>query len=50
MSQNFVYNVLLLDAGDGSERTIAATGNINVDIDCALESLGSGHNDVPLSG
>ena len=28
----------------------AATANLNVDIEHALESLGPGHRDVPFSG
>ena len=58
MSQNIVeglprfigYNVLVLDAGDDSGRTTAATAHFNVDIEYALESLGPEHRDVPFSG
>jgi len=50
MSQNIVDNVLVLDAGDDSGRTTAATANFNVDIEYALESMGPGHGDIPFSG
>lgn len=50
MSQDPVDGVLLLDASDDFDRPTAATANLNVDIEDALESLGPGHRDVPFSG
>jgi hypothetical protein len=39
MSQDPVDGVLLLDASDDFDRPTAATANLNVDIEDALESL-----------
>ena len=49
MSQNPVDHVLVLDAGDDFDRLITAIANVNVDIECSLESLGPGHRDLSLS-
>ena len=48
MSQDPVYGVLLLDASDDFDRTTAATANLNVDIEHALESLGPSHSSMAL--
>ena len=51
MSQNCIYEVLVLNTGDDLDRSTAVTVNLDIDIDIedALESLGPGHRDVPLS-
>ena len=53
MSQNCIYEVLVLNTGDDLYRSTAVTVNLDIDIDIdiedALESLGPGHRDVPLS-
>ena len=53
MSQNSIDDVLALYAGDDLDRSTAVTVNLDIDIDIdiedALESLGPGHRDVPLS-
>ena len=48
MSQDPVDGVLLLDASDDFDRPTAATANLNVDIEHALESLGPGHSSMAL--
>ena len=52
MSQNPVDNVLVLNTGDDLYRSTAMTVNLDIDIEDALESLGSGHSlirsDFPL--
>jgi len=50
MSQNPVDNVLVLNAGDDFDGPTAMTANLDIDIEYALESLGSGYRDVPFSG
>ena len=50
MSQNPVDEVPGLNTGDDLERSTAMTANLDIDIEDALESLGSRHRDVPLSG
>jgi hypothetical protein len=48
MSQDPVDGVLLLDASDDFDRPTAATANLNVDIEHALESLGPSHSSMAL--
>ena len=50
MSQDPVDGVLLFDASDDFDRPPAATANLNVDIEYALESLGPGHGRMTLDG
>lgn len=50
MNQYPVNNVLVLNAGDDSDRTTTVTANCKVGIDHALEPLRPVHNDVPFSG
>ncbi len=50
MREDSVDDVLVFDTGDDPDRSTAATANLNVDIEYALESLGPGHRDVPFSG
>ena len=50
MSQDPVDDVLILNASDDFDGSTAATANLDVDIEYALESLGPGHRDVPFSG
>ena len=49
MSQDFVYDVLLLNTRDDSDRSPAATANLDVDLENTLESLSPGHRRVTLS-
>jgi hypothetical protein len=48
MIQNPVDNVPALNTGDDLDRSTAMTANL--DIEDALESLGSRHRDAPFSG
>ena len=48
MSQDPVDDVLLLDASDDFDRPTAATANLDVDFEHALESLGPGHSSMAL--
>ena len=50
VSEDFIYDVLVLNTGDDLHRSTAATAKVNIDIEYALESLGSGHRDVSFSG
>ena len=48
MSQDAVDNVPVLSTGDDLYRSTAMTANLDIDIEDALESLGSGHCDAPF--
>ena len=50
MNQDPVDNVLVLNTTDDPDRASTASTDLDVDIEDALESLGSGHSDVPFSG
>ena len=52
MSQDAIDEVLFLNTGDDLYRSTAMIAKLDIDIDIeyALESLGSGHCDVPFSG
>ena len=50
MSQNSIYDVLILNTGDDLYRSTATAANLDIDIEYALESLGPGHRDVSFSG
>ena len=50
MSQNSIDDVLVFDARDNSDRSTAATTNLYIDTEYALEPLGPGHRGMPFSG
>ena len=50
MSQDFFYDVLLLNTRDDSDRSPAAAADLNVDTEHAFQSLGPGHRSVTLGG
>jgi hypothetical protein len=46
MSQDFVYDVLVFNTSNDTDRSTAATANFDIDIEHALEPLGPGHRGV----
>jgi len=50
MSQNSIYDVLVLNTGDDLYRSTAMAANLDIDIEYALESRGPGHRGVSFSG
>jgi hypothetical protein len=48
-NEDSVYNVLVLNACDDTDRPTAAIANLDVDLENALESLSPGHRSVTLS-
>ena len=50
MSQNSIYDVLVLNTGDDLYRSTATTANLDIDIEYAIESPGPRHCDVLVSG
>ena len=43
MSQNVVYDFLVLDTRDDSDRSTAVAADFNIYVEYSLESLSSGH-------
>ena len=50
VSEDSIYDVVVLNTGDDLYRSTAMTANFDIDIEYALESLGPGHRDVSFSG
>ena len=48
MSQDSADDVLVLNTGYDLYRSTTMTANLDIDIEDALESLGSGHCDAPF--
>jgi hypothetical protein len=48
MSQDLVYGALVFDTRNDSDRSTAAAADLDVDIEDAVEALGSGHRRVTL--
>jgi hypothetical protein len=49
MSQNSIYDVLILNTGDDSGSSTAAAADFDVYVEYSLESLSPGHGGMALS-
>ena len=50
MNQDPVDDVLILNAGDGFDGSTAAAANLDINVECPLQTLRPGHRRVTLNG